>query len=351
MHRYGTLAQGRNSRVKQRLNAAAATIAASNLPISTRIEFQGQSWLMEGRTGITQLTSMLLAMAPEEPIARAVAQNRRFFNGLLFVSLLLILFIARGVAADLLEPITSLINGMKQAGRENYAHRITIDRSDELGALCDSFDTMMKGLEEKMLMGRMLSKTALKVSLKEQAQQSHKASYVFIYIGIPDFSTWIKGMSAEQLISDLKNHVASISGIIMNQGGDIDKIIGDKILAVFNADRDQAAAMSAACRAALEIILAENRSQLPFPVAVGVNYGSVITGFLGVGEKRDFTVIGDAVNVTARIEGQAEKLRFQRCLISQNVYELVSRDFTAREFGEVELKGKSLPLKVYQLTI
>lgn len=351
MHRYGVFAQGKNTGLKQRLSAAAAMVATSNLPVSGRVEDQGRSWLLEGRTGITQMTSMLLAMAPEEPIIKAVARNRRLFNGLLLISLLLILFIARGVAADILEPITSLTNGMKQAGRENYSHRIRIDRSDELGALCDSFDAMMKGLEEKVLMGRMLSKTALKVSLKEQAQQSHKASYVFIYIGIPDFSTWIRGMSAEQLISDLKNHVASISGIIMDQGGDIDKIIGDKILAVFNADRDQAAAVSAACRAALEIILAENRSQLPFPVAVGVNSGSVITGFLGVGEKRDFTVIGDAVNVTARIEGQAEKLRFQRCLISQNVYDLASRDFTAREFGEVELKGKSLPLKIYQLTI
>ncbi|HPT48381.1 MAG TPA: adenylate/guanylate cyclase domain-containing protein, partial [Candidatus Rifleibacterium sp.] len=98
-------------------------------------------------------------------------------------------------------------------------------------------------------------------------------------------------------------------------------------------------------------VVAENRSQFPFPVAVGVNLGSVINGFLGVGEKRDFTVIGDAVNVSARIEGQAEKLRYQRCLVSQTVYELVSHDFAAREHGEVELKGKSLPLKVYQLTI
>ncbi|MDD3146397.1 MAG: adenylate/guanylate cyclase domain-containing protein [Candidatus Riflebacteria bacterium] len=350
-HRYGTLSTDRDTILRQRLNSAGAMISSSNLPVSGMIEHQGQSWILEGRTGITQMTSMLVALAPEEPISRLVVKNRRLFNGLLLVSLILILFIASEVAADILEPITSLMNAMKHAGRENYAYRIRIGRTDELGALCDSFDTMMKGLEEKMLMGRMLSKTALKVSLKEKAQQSRKATYVFIYIGIPDFTTWIRGMSADQLISDLKNHVANISGIIMGHGGDIDKIIGDRILAVFNADKDPAGAVSSACRAASEIILAENRSELPFPVAVGVNSGAVITGFLGVGEKRDFTVIGDAVNVTARIEGQAEKLRFQRCLISQNVYELASRDFTAREYGEVELKGKSLPLKIYQLTI
>ncbi len=351
IHRYGTLDTKGETGIRQELAAAASMISASNLPVSGKVKYEGETWLMEGRPGITQMTSMILAMAPEGPISALIDANRRLFNALLLLSLLLIVFIAHGVASDILKPVSRLMNGMKEAAEENYSHRIRIDRSDELGVLCDSFDAMMRGLEEKMLMGRMLSKTALKVTLKEQAQRSRKADYVFVYIGIPDFSTWIRGMSAEQLIADLKGHVSTIAGIIIGQGGDIDKIIGDKILAVFNADHDSSQAATAACRAALEIIVAENRSQLPFPVSVGINYGSVINGFLGVGEKRDFTVIGDAVNVSARIEGQAEKLRYQRCLISQNVFELVSRDFTAREHGEVELKGKSLPLSVYQLTI
>jgi len=351
LHRYGRLVPEGKSTFTQMITPYAALIYSSNLPVSTSVKFEGKNWLVEGRPGIAQMTSMLMAMAPEEPIREVTDANRLFFNLLLLVSIGLILLIARNIAADILEPIKCLIEGARAAGSENYAHRIRISRADELGVLCDSFDKMMKGLEEKMLMGRMVSKTALKVSLKDQEQESRRAEYVFLYIGIPDFQTWIKGMSADQLIADLKGHVSSLSRIIMEQGGDVDKIIGDKLLAVFSADRDRAGAVFSACRAAQEIVTAENRSQLPFPVAIGMNYGEVITGFLGVGEKRDFTVIGDAVNVTARIEGQAEKLRFGRCLISQNVYELASRDFTAREFGEVELKGKSLPLKIYQLTI
>ena len=351
LHRYGRIVPEGKSTFRQMITPYAAMISSSNLPVSTSINFEGKGWLVEGRPGITQMTSLLLAMAPEEPIRVITDRNRLLFNLLLLVSIGLILLIARNIAADILEPIRYLIEGARAAGSENYAYRIRISRADELGVLCDSFDKMMKGLEEKMLMGRMVSKTALKVSLKDKEQESRRAEYVFLYIGIPDFSTWIKGMSAEQLIADLKGHVSSLSRIIMEQGGDVDKIIGDKLLAVFTAERDRAGAVFSACRAAQEIIMAENRSQLPFPVAIGMNYGEVITGFLGVGEKRDFTVIGDAVNVTARIEGQAEKLRFGRCLISQNVYELASRDFTAREFGEVELKGKSLPLKIYQLTI
>lgn len=351
MHRYGNLVKTGNSKLRQTLTRSAAWISSSNLPISQRNVFEGEPYLVEGRPGITQITSLIVAMAPEKPILEAIRQSSMIFYTLLILSLLMILAIARNVAADILEPVTSLMTGMKQAGRENFAYRLDFARSDELGALCSSFDRMMKGLEEKKLMGRMLSKTAQKVTLQEHASESRKADCVFIYIGIPTFSSWISGISTEQLFADLKSHVAQIARIIMDEGGDIDKIIGDKLLAVFHADHDHRSAVAAACRAAIGIINAENRSMLPFPVAIGINLGTVITGFLGVGEKRDFTVIGDAVNVTARIEGLAESLRFQRCLVSQKVFELVSRDFTAREFGEVELKGKSLPLKVYQLTI
>jgi class 3 adenylate cyclase len=100
----------------------------------------------------------------------------------------------------------------------------------------------------------------------------------------------------------------------------------------------------------LQIAAAEGRGALPFPAATGVNCGTVIAGFLGVGGKRDFTVIGDAVNVTARIESLAETMRYQRVLASEKIIDMLPRDILAREHGEVELKGKSQPMKLYQLT-
>ncbi len=349
-HRYGNVFSGLDSKFRHSITSIAAMISSSNLPIARKINYDDQDWLVEGRPGVAQITSMLIAMAPEKPIRSAIEHNRTLFNALLLISLLLILLIARNVAADILVPVAGLMEGMRQAGRENYAFRLQIERSDELGVLCSSFDSMMKGLEEKMLMGRMLSKAALKVSLHERTETSDKAEYVIVYIGIPDFTTWAGGMPVGQLMGDLKSHVTSVSRLLMQHGGDIDKIIGDKILAVFNSEVDRKVAVTAACRAASEILNAEKLGNLTFPVAIGMNCGEVITGFLGVGEKRDFTIIGDAVNTAARIAGQAEKLRFGRCLISQNVYEILPGEFLAREYGEIELKGKTLPLKVFQLT-
>jgi adenylate cyclase len=209
---------------------------------------------------------------------------------------------------------------------------------------------MMRGLEEKNLMGRMLSKSALSYTAQNNTESSI-GEFVFLYIGIPSFMSWVSGVSVEQMFSDLKEQIAMISGFVMSEGGDIDKIIGDKMLVVFAVEGNLPAAVASACQAASKIIAAESKASLPFPVAIGINSGKVITGLLGVGEKRDFTVIGDAVNVAARIENLAEVMRYQRCLLSENVYASLQAGLSAREYGEVELKGKAMPMKVYQLSL
>ena len=104
-----------------------------------------------------------------------------------------------------------------------------------------------------------------------------------------------------------------------------------------------------ACMAAKRLIEIENTDKLPFSIAIGINFGNVINGFLGIGNKRDFTVIGDAVNITARLENLAEKLEKDRCLISESFFNLINNAFKTNNYGEVELKGKSKPMKVYQL--
>ena len=349
-HRYGSVVRGEMHKNRHEIVKMASWIASANLPVAGRINHKGEWYLVDGRPGVSQITSLILAMAPEAPVNLVMTRSRIAFAVILTGILLCILIIARSVADDILLPIRSLISGMQRVGRENYSYRIATERTDELGVLCSSFDRMMKGLEEKMLMGRMLSKSAQKFSLHESDVTERKMDFALLYIGIPSFSSWLTSSSPESLFADLKTQVTMISRIVIEAGGDIDKIIGEKILAVFHSDSDCTKAIFSACQAALQIVAAEDRGQLAFPVAMGLNFGTVIAGFLGVGEKRDFTVIGDAVNVTARIEGLAETLRYQRCLASEKIVELLPPDIAAREHGEVELKGKARPMKVYQLS-
>ena len=160
----------------------------------------------------------------------------------------------------------------------------------------------------------------------------------------------MKNLTDYEVFTKLKKHTAVIAGSIMAEGGEVDKIIGEKMLAYFRVSNNEGDVSLAAYRVAKRILDLEKTNSLAFPIAIGLNYGNVINGFLGVGNKRDFTIIGDPVNVTARIESLAEKLESNRCLISDTFYKLVDKSVTAQAYGEVELKGKSQPMKVYQLS-
>lgn len=320
-------------------------VSAANRPISTTAKILGEDYLVESRRGIQQPSMILTGIMPIAPIAESTSSaSGKIFAGLL-LSLLLITMLAQNVSAEILMPIKLLIQGMKEIAADNLSFRIGIDRKDELGELCSSFDVMAKGLEEKFLMGRMLSQQAMLSTLSES--RSQKEDLVILYVGSPGFSSWLSMSSPADLFRDLQKQISIIAQIILDQGGDIDKIMGEKVLAVFKGDLHQAAL--SACRAAQKIVTAEQKGILPFPTAAGINRGLVITGVLGVGDKKDFTIIGDAVNVAARIENLAETMRYSRVLISEEVFRMLNREINAKEFGTAELKGKSNAVMVYQL--
>ena len=305
--------------------------------------------MLEGAPGLKQFNSLLIALFSEKELIEEVNKLAFVFYILLAFSLIIIIINTKIIADDIINPINALIIGIKEVNKENFSFRINSDRTDELGTLCLSFDRMTKGLDEKRMMSRMLSKTARMTTLDDESVTSGKTDAVLLYIGVPNFSRVMKSFEDCEVFEKLKKYTAVMAGLIMNEGGEVDKIIGEKMLAIFRVNNNETEIAMAAYRVAKKMLELEKTNQLSFSISIGLNYGKVINGFLGVGNKRDFTVIGDPVNVTARIESLAESLDSNRCLISETFYKLVDNLITARIYGEVELKGKSQPMKVYNL--
>ena len=329
------------------LGLAASWISTSFFPVSKKVDLYGPHFL-EARLGNYVKDNVYAAIASEYPLRKNAEDSFRNYGCAILGFLLIIFFITQSVINDLIAPIKRLIEGAVAASNGNYNFRTLFKRRDELGVLCDSFDKMMKGLEEKQLMNRMVSKTALKVSANIADVDSKKINVVLLYITVPAFDLIMKNMPANELFSKLRKQIADIAEIVINNGGDIDKIMGEKMLVAFHVgDKKPEDVAGLACWVAHEI--ESSRSNF-FKVSVGVNYGQVISGFLGVGEKRDFTVIGDPVNVAARIAVLGEKLEKDNCLISETINYYISNSIKANLYGEVELKGKSQPMKVYQIS-
>ena len=139
---------------------------------------------------------------------------------------------------------------------------------------------------------------------------------------------------------------------IIAQGGYIDKFLGDAVMAVFRGDfhLDRAIEASIAVHKAIEMQeeeLSEKKTFLP-KVAIGINSGEMISGNIGSAalKRLDFTVIGDVVNTSQRLQSAAKP---GQIIISKAIYEKVKDSFNCQVVGDITVKNKAKPITIYEV--
>ncbi len=326
---------------------------AKKSPLSSRGYFAGRECLVEARIGSHNEVMVMIGLIPEEDITGRINDSRRGFHRLLLLALLSIVFLSMGISGDLTSPIHELTRGVKKIAGQDYSFRIPVSRNDELGRMLQSFNSMARGLEEKELMGQMVSGAARRmVSDRESlllAEKGQRLHVTVLYLAVPEFAGFVRGSGNSELIKDLGRHIDQLCRIIMENSGEVDKIIGEKIHAYYFVSGETGIANAAAIRTIQMIRAAERAGNLFFPVSAGIYCGEVIAGLLGVGSKRDFTIIGDPVNTAARICSRAAGLPCERFLVSEDVIgTLRENEVVFRPFGEVQLKGKNVTVNLFQ---
>ena len=151
-------------------------------------------------------------------------------------------------------------------------------------------------------------------------------------------------------------YFTALSDVIMEQGGTIDKFIGDGLMAFWNAPNLQDDHCERACRAALLARKANGRINCefkaeglpPFYTRYGIHVGEAVVGNIGSSERMNYTVLGSVVNLAARLEG-LNKEHGTDILISEAVYERVKHRFCCRFVGTVIAKGMVAETRIYQL--
>ncbi len=264
-----------------------------------------------------------------------------------------IILLAIGASLEFTSAIRNLTTAVQMVDKNQLSYRLPASYSDEIGDIFKSFNVMIKGLQEKELMGSMVSQFARKASSDEksakEAEKGIKIQVAVLYIVVPHFQNLVKHLSSNDLITELSQQVNAICKLIISAGGDIDKVMGEKLLAVFySPDEEGIESLLGGIKAMEVISRLESFGHLKFPVTMGLHFGEVLAGLLGVGNQRDFTVIGDAVNTAARIAGKASELPKGKMLVSQTVQEhLINKKIGFKPYGEVELKGKKEKLKLF----
>jgi adenylate cyclase len=173
---------------------------------------------------------------------------------------------------------------------------------------------------------------------------------------VAGFTELSEKVGPETLVAVMNDYLSEMSEYLIEQGGYLDKYIGDAIMGVFGAPEPQDGHALAACRAALSCRdrlheLApgwEARHGVRLSARIGINSGVAVAGNVGSARKRNYTVLGDCVNLASRLEG-ANKAYGTTILIGEATAALVGDDVLTRPVDFLRVKGKSTPVRTYEL--
>jgi adenylate cyclase len=180
-----------------------------------------------------------------------------------------------------------------------------------------------------------------------------------IFTDIQGFSTISEQLDPEDLVRLLNRYLTEMSDIIMENMGTIDKYEGDAIIAFFGAPvyREDHAAL--ACRSAVRmkkaeaelnrVIIADALSPVPLYTRIGINTGEMVVGNMGTSNKMNYTIMGNAVNLAARLEGVNKQYNTGGILISEYTKNEIGDEFVSRSLDRVRVVGINTPLRLYEL--
>ena len=176
-----------------------------------------------------------------------------------------------------------------------------------------------------------------------------------LFSDIESFTAISEKLSAEQLVAGLNIYLSEMTDIIEAHGGFVDKYIGDAIVAVFGAPLEDAeharhaVAAALACRQRLAEMpgVFAGREDLTIKARIGLNSGDMLVGNIGSRRRFNYTVMGDAVNLAARLEG-ANKAFGSAILISESTARACGDTVAMRELDFIRVIGREAPLSVYE---
>jgi adenylate cyclase len=255
-----------------------------------------------------------------------------------------------------LQPIRDLAQATERVAAGDYSQRLPVVQDDDLGALAASFNRMQAGLAERQRLQSAFGTyvdPVLAARLLEQGDDvftGERRQVSVMFIDIRDFTPFAEANTAEDTVTRLNALFEIVVPAVVDAGGHVNKFLGDGALAVFGAPNDLADHTDAALRAAVLINrLVAERFGGELRIGIGINTGVVIAGTIGGGGKLEFTLIGDAVNVAARVEQLTKTTGDAILLTQQCVDALASRPPRLINRGFHVLKGKSAAVQVFGL--
>jgi adenylate cyclase len=352
------------SQIGKRLERPAELATPRDTPLIQTYSVPGQGRILDFAVPLTfakvSLGTVLVGFSQksiEEALAKARSQT-------IVISVVMVVLGVRGafgLAGLLARPIQRLVEGTRAIAGGDFTVNLAIPSRDEIGSLTEAFNVMVKNLREKEMIKRAFARYVSREVVEELLRDpehliltGERREVSVLFCDIRGFTTLAERLSPEEVVVLLNEFYDLTIEATFRHQGTLDKFLGDAVMSVFgapgaHADHSLRAIRTAlAMREGIERLSASRRrsGKDPISIGIGVSTGEAVAGTVGTEERMEYTVIGDSVNLAARLESHAEPMQI---LISERTHRDVKEYVEARPLGVVKVKGKEEEVAVYEV--
>ncbi len=262
------------------------------------------------------------------------------------------------VTRSLLRPVATLSTAMTRVAGGDLDVQVPVTSNDEVGELTGRFNTMVEGLRERERIretfGRYVDESVAATILERQGEVNGViGDATILFTDIEGFTTIAEYLTPQELVSALNEYLETVLAPIRAHGGVVNTFIGDGLFASFNMPLLCEDHACAAVRAAIDIQRAVNGQTfgdqgVALATRVGISTGPVIGGSIGAGQRMSYTLLGDTVNLAARLE-ELNKHHGTRILVSQSTRDLCGERFAFDALGHVPVRGRSEAIAIFSV--
>ena len=299
----------------------------------------------------------VVVAAPEDEFVGPLWEtNRRILLGTL-VALLLGMLAVSAVSRRISQPIVALAAQTQRVKDLDLSPATPIrSRIWEVQLLSDAVESMKVGLGAFVrYMPSKLVQQVIEAGVEVEVG-GREVELTLFFSDVQGFTTISEGLEPQALAELLSEYLDVVTRTLHEHGATVDKYIGDGVMAFWGAPLPDEDHVDHACRAAVECQRRLDELNARWKAAgrpelitrIGLHTGRAVVGNVGSSERLSYTAMGDNVNIAARLEG-ANKQFGTRILISEVTCSRLGEGFRTRALGEVELKGKTVPMRVFEL--
>lgn len=260
-------------------------------------------------------------------------------------------------------PLTELANVTARMTDGDLSIRVQTNSRDEIGRLGQAFNEMAIGLQEREWLrdtfGRFVSREVVDaIRTGEVRLQGEHRMVSVLFCDIREFTDFSERHTPQEVVAMLNEFLPLVVLAAQKNGGTVNKFGGDSTLVIYGAPREIEDSAYRAVLTALDIRIALSKlnarlaadGEGPLRVGIGINTGLALAGAIGPNERQEYTVIGNAVNLAARIDGLNKQFPEHDILISGWTYEALAdhrNEFEQIPLGLIPIRGKHEPVEIW----